>query len=368
MVDGAAYALRRLDGHEVMPSPPLLKFGHQAVERWSAVSNHPNLVGLRSVFASSEMCNVSSMYFVYDYHPGSVTLHFAHIQNQTVAAEDQLWSYLVHLASAIRTVHSAGLALRPEGLLSTQILLTSNGRLRINSIGIFDALEGDPLQNQDLELLHRQDLTALGKLILSLACAGRDMGLSPLDHCALHYSVDLVRLISALLASAEGGQLATWHHLAAALSDRSLAALDSVNNYNDGLIREMTKEVENGRLMRIMVKLAMVNERDADGVGASHWSETGDRYLLKLFRDFVFHQYNEDGTPMIDWGHVIECLNKLDAGVSEQIILMSRDERSLLVVTYADVKRCVEAAYNEIQALADSSVSHHHGLNLRQHR
>ena len=22
----------------------------------------------------------------------------------------------------------------------------------------------------------------------------------------------------------------------------------------------------------------------------SHWSETGDRYLLKLFRDFVFHQ------------------------------------------------------------------------------
>lgn len=79
---------------------------------------------------------------------------------------------------------------------------------------------------------------ALGKLILSLACAGRDLGLSPLDHCAIHYSVDLVRLISALLASAEGGQLATWRHLAGALSDRSLAALDSINSYNDGLVQE----------------------------------------------------------------------------------------------------------------------------------
>jgi hypothetical protein len=44
------------------------------------------------------------------------------------------------------------------------------------------------------------------------------------------------------------------------------------------------------------------------------WSETGDRYLLKLFRDFVFHQAVEDGAPKIDWGHVVECLNKVRRG------------------------------------------------------
>jgi PAB-dependent poly(A)-specific ribonuclease subunit 3 len=43
----------------------------------------------------------------------------------------------------------------------------------------------------------------------------------------------------------------------------------------------------------------------------SHWSENGDRYLLKLFRDFVFHQTDADGAPRLDWGHVVESLNKV---------------------------------------------------------
>jgi PAB-dependent poly(A)-specific ribonuclease subunit 3 len=41
------------------------------------------------------------------------------------------------------------------------------------------------------------------------------------------------------------------------------------------------------------------------------WSETGDRYLLKLFRDYVFHQVSESGQPIIDLSHVITCLNKV---------------------------------------------------------
>ena len=43
----------------------------------------------------------------------------------------------------------------------------------------------------------------------------------------------------------------------------------------------------------------------------TQWSETGDRYLLKLFRDFVFHQTDEEGAPLSDWGHVVEALNKV---------------------------------------------------------
>jgi PAB-dependent poly(A)-specific ribonuclease subunit 3 len=41
------------------------------------------------------------------------------------------------------------------------------------------------------------------------------------------------------------------------------------------------------------------------------WAETGDRYLLKLFRDYVFHQVSETGQPVIDMAHVISCLNKV---------------------------------------------------------
>lgn len=40
------------------------------------------------------------------------------------------------------------------------------------------------------------------------------------------------------------------------------------------------------------------------------WSETGDRYIIKLFRDYVFHQVDENGTPVIDMVHVLTCLNK----------------------------------------------------------
>ena len=118
------------------------------------------------------------------------------------------------------------------------------------------------------------------------------------------------------------------------------------------------------------------------------WAETGDRYLLKLFRDYVFHQNSADErcprseitsmrcpalpcaqnpphptpphptpphptpslldvtvascavrrtrldrcVPVVDYAHVVETLNKLDAAAPERVVLMSRDEQSLLTV------------------------------------
>lgn len=41
------------------------------------------------------------------------------------------------------------------------------------------------------------------------------------------------------------------------------------------------------------------------------WSETGDRYILKLFRDFVFHAIGFEGEPIMDTAHVVQCLNKV---------------------------------------------------------
>ena len=41
------------------------------------------------------------------------------------------------------------------------------------------------------------------------------------------------------------------------------------------------------------------------------WSETGDRYMIKLFRDYLFHQVDENGAPWIDMSHIIQCLNKV---------------------------------------------------------
>lgn len=43
------------------------------------------------------------------------------------------------------------------------------------------------------------------------------------------------------------------------------------------------------------------------------WSETGDRYIVSLFRDYVFHQVDEAGNPVVNLTHVITCLNKVRA-------------------------------------------------------
>lgn len=59
-----------------------------------------------------------------------------------------------------------------------------------------------------------------------------------------------------------------------------------------------------------MAKLGFIIERPENDMSTS-WSETGDRYLLKLYRDYVFHQVYEDGSPVLDFAHVVESLNKV---------------------------------------------------------
>ena len=79
---------------------------------------------------------------------------------------------------------------------------------------------------------------------------------------------------------------------------------------NDALEGYMMRELENGRVARLLTKLGFINERpefDHD----PRWAETGDRYIIKLFRDYVFHQVDENGRPVTDLTHVLTCLNKV---------------------------------------------------------
>jgi hypothetical protein len=47
---------------------------------------------------------------------------------------------------------------------------------------------------------------------------------------------------------------------------------------------------------------------------------------------------------------------QLDAGVPERVMLLARDETSMLVVSYADLKRCVDSAYTDLQTRAASAM------------
>ena len=106
------------------------------------------------------------------------------------------------------------------------------------------------------------------------------------------------------------------------------------NRESFALESALSQEAENGRLMRLLIKMGYINERPEvchaavaipcckrslslfftqcpQHLGDPMWSETGERYLLKLFRDYVFHQIDDEGKPILDVAHVIESLNKV---------------------------------------------------------
>ena len=80
----------------------------------------------------------------------------------------------------------------------------------------------------------------------------------------------------------------------------------------------------------------------------AQWSETGNRYLLKLFRDYVFHQVDGEGKPVLNMAHVLRCLNKLDVSSPERVLLTSRNGQNCLVVSYQDLRKCLEEAFREL--------------------
>lgn len=82
--------------------------------------------------------------------------------------EDQLWSYTIQLATALRAIHGAGLICRGGALDASKVLITSRGRIRLCAVGFLDVLHGDP--GEDKQFLQRIDLAEMGRLLLSLAC------------------------------------------------------------------------------------------------------------------------------------------------------------------------------------------------------
>ncbi|EKU21590.1 hypothetical protein NGA_0369010, partial [Nannochloropsis gaditana CCMP526] len=74
-------------------------------------------------------------------------------------------------------------------------------------------------------------------------------------------------------------------------------------------------------------------------------------------QDYVYHQEDEGGRPVLDLGHVVHSLNRLDSGDPEKILLMSRDGHTMIIVSFQDVKRCLEAAWLEYCEIANPAAA-----------
>ncbi|XP_077926660.1 PAN2-PAN3 deadenylation complex subunit PAN3 isoform X5 [Halichoerus grypus] len=372
--DDLPYCLRRIHGFRLVNTKCMV-----LVDMWKKIQ-HSNIVTLREVFTTKAFAE-PSLVFAYDFHAGGETMMSRHFNDPNADAyftkrkwgqhdgplprqhagllpESLIWAYIVQLSSALRTIHTAGLACRVMD--PTKILITGKTRLRVNCVGVFDVLTFDNSQNNNPLALMAQyqqaDLISLGKVVLALACnslAGiqRENLQKAMELVTINYSSDLKNLILYLLT--DQNRMRSVNDIMPMIGARFYTQLDAAQMRNDVIEEDLAKEVQNGRLFRLLAKLGTINERPEFQKDPT-WSETGDRYLLKLFRDHLFHQVTEAGAPWIDLSHIISCLNKLDAGVPEKISLISRDEKSVLVVTYSDLKRCFENTFQELIAAANA--------------
>jgi len=345
--DGLPYVLRRLDNVRVTDAKAMSQ-----VDAWKAIM-HPNVIGIKEAFSKTFAdTQKAGTVFVHDFHPLAQSLAQRHlVPRSTHVAEPLLWSYVIQITSALRAIHSAGLACRVIDV--SKILVTGRGRVAIGSTGIFDVLLYDEGQTKAM-LAHFQqkDLHDLGVVLLMLAGNVRggmyqDAMPAMMHAVSRNYSEDMFKLIQYLLSPPIAGQFKALHDLMPMIGARFYTEIEAQMGYSALLEGELSKEMHNGRLLRLATKLEFVIDRP-EQADDPRWSDTGDRFLLKLLKSYVFHQIQESGEPWLDFSHVVQALNKLDCSDAEKVCLVTPDEQNIMVVSYADLHHCLQKAYTEL--------------------
>lgn len=326
----------------------------QAIEavrtKWERIKNS-NVVSVHFAF-SSHNWNDSSLIIVSDYHPASTTLLDKHLNTSIRGSsripyaqvpENLLWSYMVQIANALKAIHGAGLVARL--IEASKILVTDEKRIRFNGSAIADIL--DP-KHEPIANLQRLDLESLGRLIFSIGTATSHQRNQKHDLVFTRsYSQRLRDAVDWLVHSALPENNHTIDHFVERIASDAIDAFDASLRLDDQLQFELNKELENGRLVRLLFKLNCINERPEYATDPQ-WAAQGLRAPIGLFRDFVFHQVDAQGRPVIDMGHMLSCLNKLDVGLEEKITLTTRNDQTVLVVTYREMKAAVESAWGDL--------------------
>lgn len=343
--NGKLYAMRRLQNVPIS-SPSVLK----CIKKWKKV-DCANCVKVIDVFTTRAF-NDNSLILIYDYYPMSLTLmenHFMSFpgKNPDLITEDSLWNYTIQLLNAITEIHKVGLTIGP--LDSSKIIITNKGRIRLSSIGINNILDDvkemlpedakakNEIKDEDSELLK------LGKLILFLAKSTTYLKTATDDPFEIIPQLKFTNVFKKMLAYLFTKD-ATIERFQELVAPMILKLANGLQNSCDYMESNLMSELENARLVRLFAKLDFISERP-EAVKDGSWSETGERYPIKLFKDYVFHQVDDNGNPVVDLTHVINCLNKLDAGVDENVLLVSPDEMTCLIMSYKDLKELVNKSF-----------------------
>lgn len=360
--DGLPYVLRRIDQGSKLQIQNENPFAN--VKRWKALKN-PNIARLSDAFTSITLSTNGepSLFLAYDYYPLANTLQEQHISRKLGGklepiTEDILWSYLVQLTGALLSIHEAGLY-AGTSLSLTKVLVTNKNRVRLGAVGVDDILEYESLEElkdhldeqEIIKKLQLRDVIRLGKLITDLASTVLPMSLRSLPTTALmeHLQRSSITAISSRLTDAltvlqesneefDLGEFYTSH-----LSRESLRLLNGLQDLTDFFEGQLLSELENGRLFRLLAKINVVLDRpENDG------DNSGSTFVIKLFRDYIFHTFDEFGKPAVDLSKILTNLNKLDVGVDEKLLLISREDDTCIIASYKEIKDTLDLSFRAL--------------------
>lgn len=359
-VDGLLYALRRTDLGSLAQLTSEQAFIN--VKKWKRLTN-PNVVRLKDAFTSvsfdsQEPC----LCLAYDYYPLSNTLQEQHITRKLgvklePVTEQLLWIYLIQLVGALISIHKEGLHAGLT-LSATKVLVTNKNRIRLAAVCMDDVLNHDEIEElcqsegkaKVIADLQRTDIILLGQLMTELTSTMLPAFLrgkfdetfeSRLKSSSKSCSDEWLEVLKILNEPSEDFSITDFY--TKYLSLRSLEVLNGAQDLADYYEGHLLSEVENGRLFRLLAKLtSVIDQPDIDA------DLGGNAFVLKLFRDFVFHARDETGKPAVDLSRILVNLNKLDVGVDEKILLVSSEEDTCMIVTYKEVKDILELSFRAV--------------------
>jgi PAB-dependent poly(A)-specific ribonuclease subunit 3 len=161
-------------------------------------------------------------------------------------------------------------------------------RLRINCIGVIDALEFET--RKALGDLQVHDVRDLGYVIMSLAAGtevhrGSDTNIS--RRCDMFIAQNFSRELHSLLMQLLIPTLTppSIFEICSSIASHAFDELDSTFVVADRYEYALASEYDSGRALRLLLKLGFVNERP-EFLMNRRWTESGDCYVLKLFRDY----------------------------------------------------------------------------------
>lgn len=332
-VDGKLYLLRRI--HDLKINDPTIIV--KTFQKWSQLDS-ANVVAVKDIFLTTAFGD-SSICIVSDYYPNAISLHEKHFSNfsNVPLTEDLLWSYTIQLLNGLRVITNKR---NQVDLDLDKVLVTGQGRVKITpgpEIDIFEEVEQSNSKNNAL--------ASLGNMLFKLACKMTNYHGDTAQGLPL-VSEDFKTLVAALQECQGDSQLqiSDIMHQYIGYERMCTTVLEAQQTLVEHTENILLRELENGRLFRLMCKLNFIFGRVENRLDIN-WSESGDKYAIVLFYDYVFHQVTPEGKPLTDLTHVLRCLNKLDAGVAENILLVTPDEMNSIIVSYKKLKELVDKTF-----------------------